>query len=510
MALFQPIDWKPTDFSGLAEIGTHIENLRKQRADERRAEENSAIQRQYAENQNRRTSADIARQEFEDRQKLEDRKQKEALDRWQALPAVLRLARQDPTMAAANPYGIKVETETPRAMTSPLPVIPPVEGPVPSNAELLGSDSPAPKWHAPMANAPAYTGTADLGGNTAPEWHPPMAKPPQVAASQEEMAEPPGLNDEDGESYDALRASDPTTRHTYATVNGQRFEVKPPTSAPGAGADFSQIYDHFLEQTGDPTKALGLAEHHFQNMQTHTERERSLADAEARQKALEEEWKRTHPDVATQDAWKRLPKGKGGKGGGNPFAPGSKEWEKEEARLSGELKNYQDKHGIWGKEGLGIHVRDLKSSLSAAQSNPNGQQQLQILDKMIRAATGLGVRNQTLQLYSEHLGGWKTRLQNMLSQSKDGKLSPSAWKTVVDTLKENLSTVERQQKEEQSGYDTFTSGSDQYQRHPDLVKRSRVQMFGEDSAPTQSAAPTGDPLIDKYRHLYQQPGGGGQ
>jgi len=46
--------------------------------------------------------------------------------------------------------------------------------------------------------------------------------------------------------------------------------------------------------------------------------------------------------------------------------------------------------------------------------------------------------------------------------------------------------------------------------HPDLVKRSRVQMFGEDSAPAQTAAPTGDPLIDKYRHLYQQPGGGGQ
>lgn len=430
---------------------------------------NARTQREFAENSQRRESArdaaDRAKQAREDaRQEMQDR-----IQLFHALPQLRRMANNDVNMANANPYGAHYEqTSEPQApIVSPLPMLGPQQ---PTAAPLQG---PTP------------------GGEP--------LEPPQ---------EPAPLPEVGGAPVPTQIIPRPPITHLYEMINGQRNEVPPEAAAPmELGKNFGETYDYILQQdpNKDPYRALGIA----QGMVASREKADALAAENEAKREHDEEMNLNREDKLAKDQAKldedmakaQLRAKKGGKGGG-AFAPGSKQWVHEEDKLGDELKNFQDKHGIWGKEGLGTHIRDLDTSLVAAKKNPNGQEQLQILDKMIRAATGLGVRNQSLQLYASHLGGLRASLANTLEKYKTGKIAPEAWQTVVDTLGHNLADVKKQRDAEQADFEKAVSGSEAYKRHPDLVGRRRTEMFGSEAvAPSAPKASTGDYLLDKYAHL---------
>jgi hypothetical protein len=60
--------------------------------------------------------------------------------------------------------------------------------------------------------------------------------------------------------------------------------------------------------------------------------------------------------------------------------------------------------------------------------------QITILDNIIRDATHLGVRPQTLKLYQEHLGGLRAMGESKAQGWVNGTVGKKAWKTVVDHL----------------------------------------------------------------------------
>lgn len=435
---------------------------------------NARTQRMFAENTLRREEARDAAERAKIAREQAELELKHKQQAFSALPTIMRMARTSPEMANANPYGINVEsqTEEPAPITSPLPVFQPHEAPPEAqNVDARGN------WVPP--DMPLRV----------PEVTPDAPQYAEAAPSEEPL---PQMSDE------ATRAITPM-RHTFATVNGQRFEVQPESQAPAqVGKDFGETYDYFLEQTNDPTKALGLAERVWANRQKAADATTAREDTQdfGREMNLDRTDKLSE---AEKNRAARLAAKK--KGGGGGLGPGNKAWEKEEAELAQELNKYEERHGIWGKGGLGGNIRELGVALTAAKKHPNGQEQLQILDKMIRAATGLGVRNQTLKVYVDHLGGLKSRLDTLLSQYKDGRIGDSQWNNVIETLNHNLTEVKAQQKSEATEFEHVTEGSDAYKRHPDLIGRRRQQMFGADQAPPKPGAGTGDPLIDKYQHL---------
>jgi hypothetical protein len=196
---------------------------------------------------------------------------------------------------------------------------------------------------------------------------------------------------------------------------------------------------------------------------------------------------------------------RGGAGAGAAAGAHGKAWQKDETELGKELQSYGKDMSLVGDKGMGTHLRDLDSAYQEAQQHPNGQQQLQILDKMIRAATGLGVRNQTLQLYASHLGGTMTQLRNALSQGASGRLSDDAWNTVTQTLGSNLSDLRREAgAENQHFWNTYGEAA---QAHPDLVKRRERELFsGMPGYGQQAAPPAANPLTRAAKGQNLPPG----
>lgn len=272
---------------------------------------NMQTQRQYAANEQRRLSA----REAMERDKLareaaaDELKQQES--RWKALPNVMRLAQTNPDMAAANPYGIKVESQVSH------PALPKF------NAE--------PQVAPELDTLPTSHGSPDELLNAPTQGHPlagpmpgPLQGPTPSGAPLSDMDPPPEAAppDLDVEALTAARTP-ADTRHTFATVNGQRFEVPAGRDAPGSDADFEQVYGYFLDQTGNPESAMRMAVNHAQRLQDHADKLRSQAEIERKNKAAEAEALRVHADVPKQDEWKHLAaagkkKSGGGGGGVNP------------------------------------------------------------------------------------------------------------------------------------------------------------------------------------------------
>ena len=165
-------------------------------------------------------------------------------------------------------------------------------------------------------------------------------------------------------------------------------------------------------------------------------------------------------------------------GGAGGMAPGSKAFKAEESELSSELTKYNQTHGLTGPKSIAEGQRELESALHEAEHNPNGASQLRIMDKMIRSATGIGVRNQTLQTYMGHLGGLAAQGQGKLEGWVTGKIGQEQWRNVVESMRSQLAELQGQGGKENEDFHRAFDSSPAAQRHPDLLKRREAEMFG--------------------------------
>lgn len=166
-------------------------------------------------------------------------------------------------------------------------------------------------------------------------------------------------------------------------------------------------------------------------------------------------------------------------GGGGEMAPGSKQYQAEESRLATELTNYEKQHKLTGKDSISEHQHELNAAVQMAEApNQNGVTQLKIMDKMIRAATGLGVRNQTLDTYMKHMGGLAAQGENKLEQWATGAAGKQAWANVVASVRGDLAEAQKRGGEENKAYWDMVGSSPAMQRHQDLVKRRERGAFG--------------------------------
>jgi len=158
---------------------------------------------------------------------------------------------------------------------------------------------------------------------------------------------------------------------------------------------------------------------------------------------------------------------------------GGKAFQTEERALAGELTKYETQHKLTGKDSIAEHQHDLGAAVQMAEApNQNGVTQLKIMDKMIRAATGLGVRNQTLKTYQEHMGGLEAQGENKLEEWASGSAGKKAWANVVASVRGDLAEAQKRGGEENKAYWDMVGASPAMQRHPDLVQRRERGAFG--------------------------------
>jgi hypothetical protein len=211
-----------------------------------------------------------------------------------------------------------------------------------------------------------------------------------------------------------------------------------------------------------------------------------------KQSALTEKGREADQTNATRRYGIDARKGHGG-GGAGGLAPGGKAWTKEEGELANELKTYEQRSGLTGPKSIAEGQRELESALREAESNPNGTTQLRIMDKMIRSATGLGVRNQTLQTYMKHMGGLMAQGEGQVEQWANGKLGQEQWHNVVESMRSQLAELQAQGGKANEDFKRTVGSNPSFARHKDLVQRREAEMFGGlhgygDSNPLTDAA----------------------
>lgn len=192
---------------------------------------------------------------------------------------------------------------------------------------------------------------------------------------------------------------------------------------------------------------------------------------------------------------KRQLKAKGvAKGLGVP-QPGSKEYQKEETQLEGELKTYDRDANLVGPKGLGENQRALtEAAATAGREDQNPANQIIILDKLLRSASGLGVRAQTLQTYRDHLTGLIGKGEGVAEHWLTGREGSEAWNNVKGAINDQLSQSQAAGGEENARFHRAYDNSPLAKRHPDLLKRHEVGAFSSlhgygQKAPTPSVAP---------------------
>jgi hypothetical protein len=246
---------------------------------------NAETQRKFAENEQRRMSSrDAMELDKEARAKAKEiHDAKAAQFHFLTLPAVRALAEKNPALASQNAEGVRFEQTNEPA---PIPAFPEQQGAPEAQAAL------APRIAPPEANSAllGYTPPAPLQGPT------PSGAPLSDTENVAPVEEAPPLNVEAA----TAERTPPTMRHTHAVIDGQRIEMPSQEhAAPGSDAKFGDVYDFFLEQTNDPTKALALAERHDQAT-------RAVAAKVAGQEDAQAEAAKFHLTTAQQEEEKRL------------------------------------------------------------------------------------------------------------------------------------------------------------------------------------------------------------
>lgn len=179
-----------------------------------------------------------------------------------------------------------------------------------------------------------------------------------------------------------------------------------------------------------------------------------------------------------------------GSGGG----PGDKAWEKEDAALRAELDNFERNENLAGPKGLQQNQTALKQAyVEASKADQNPGQQILILDRLLRSASGLGVRQQMLQTYLNHLGGLKARGEGQMQAWSNGAIGKQQWANVKAAIGDELSNSMAAGGESNARFQDMAKKSSAYARHPDLVKRREAQMYsglaGYGGKQSETAAP---------------------
>lgn len=196
--------YKPFDASGIEEVPQLFQAARKTQAD-------IAYKKAETANQDRKLSADMARQQWEDQQKAAATKHGLDIETAsQFLPGspLMRAGANSAAIGteAGKPYGISFEQTTEKPAALP-------DANTPSDAEaakflMSGGQHVAPGEQDPLLDFKPPVGEPETGDQTTPPAAPPVAPPLDANAA-----------------LATREAALPETRHTYAKVAGQRFEV---------------------------------------------------------------------------------------------------------------------------------------------------------------------------------------------------------------------------------------------------------------------------------------------
>lgn len=183
------------------------------------------------------------------------------------------------------------------------------------------------------------------------------------------------------------------------------------------------------------------------------------------------------------------------KGHGGGFGPGNKAFDHEETELAGELNKFETGENLAGPKGLQQRQTALQQAYNeASKADQNPGQQILILDRLLKSASGLGVRQQMLQTYLNHLGGLQARGEGQLQSWTNGTIGKQQWANVKAAIGDELSNAQSEGGDSNKKFKSF-AGSPAYLRHPDLVKRRELQMYGGlhggpgQPAPAAPAAP---------------------
>lgn len=247
------IDWQPIDTSGLTQIPLLYQAARKAAAQEESLRQNADTQRLYAENQDRKLSADLARQDYEHKHALEREQHQDDIAASTALPMIMRTAASNPGLAGAmgKPYGVQIGHEGQRQM--------PVDRASPSPTDVaqflqagaLTPDKPplqGPTQAGPSLGDPSQELLNYKAPTQAPETSPDIAPEAPVPGTMAPM------NIDAATS--ANEAALPTTRSYYASFKGERFPVQQGADTPFGEEKYDQLYQRLLAQnpTADPQK----------------------------------------------------------------------------------------------------------------------------------------------------------------------------------------------------------------------------------------------------------------
>lgn len=255
-AQLQIPDFKAPDLSAIGDAGTLMQAGRNAAAKQR--------------NEDRKLSADLARQQYEQQHQLDREQHDDAVAASQQLlpgSALMRAAQNSTALgnAVGAPYGIKLDENTPDAAPAvdaqPAP-------PSAAIAQFLQSGGVPASANADMLNAPVGgPGGVDAVSGGSPT---PVAADPAPAAApagppdpQDVTAAAPeaALNAPDAPdafNVDAeLAAREPAkTRHVYATVNGQRFEIpQQGETKPFNEPEYNDLYNRRIASGETPEKA---------------------------------------------------------------------------------------------------------------------------------------------------------------------------------------------------------------------------------------------------------------
>lgn len=227
-------EYKPLDFSGMEDIPRLYQAARKAAAQEDSLRQNAETQKKYADNQDKKLSADLARSQWEMSRQYDADQHQRAVETSNAIPDIYREATHG-KVAQANaqgqPYGISFDQQD-------------VKGPPPGvDPELAPSAEAAAFLQKGGVTAPAGKDDPLLGPDTHPTQDPETSGDMPAAASQDEA---PAL---DLGAETAMReAAIPTTRHLYSTVHGSRQEIQP--AAPSHLFDEPQYNAKYDELVG--------------------------------------------------------------------------------------------------------------------------------------------------------------------------------------------------------------------------------------------------------------------
>jgi hypothetical protein len=155
----------------------------------------------------------------------------------------------------------------------------------------------------------------------------------------------------------------------------------------------------------------------------------------------------------------------------------------DDTALQKAVKEFDKQHGISGEKGVGKQISELGDALAEAKAPvQNPLTQLTTLDKLIRSATGLGVRGQVLKTYMDHLGGLRAQGESKAQAWVNGTVGKRAWQNVVNHIGEALSEKQREAQKANENFGRVFKGKAALpfaQRRQETVGALEQSLFGQ-------------------------------